>query len=56
MYRKFFVTVLLLGAVTEPRLVPYHEGLTVAGAVAGAYGTLKGAYLSHIAVVRGALA
>jgi polysaccharide biosynthesis/export protein len=47
--------VYVLGAVTEPRLVPYHAGLTVAGAVAGAYGTLKGAYLSHVAVVRGAL-
>jgi polysaccharide export outer membrane protein len=48
--------VYVLGAVTEPRLVPYHDGLTVAGAVAGAYGTLKGAYLSHVGVVRGALA
>jgi polysaccharide biosynthesis/export protein len=47
--------VYVLGAVTEPRLVAYHEGLTVAGAVAGAYGTLKGAYLSHVAVVSGAL-
>jgi protein involved in polysaccharide export with SLBB domain len=47
--------VYVLGAVTEPRLVPYRRGLTVAGAVAGAYGTLKGAYLSHVAVVRGAL-
>ena len=47
--------VYVLGAVTEPRLVPYHDGLTVAGAVAGGYGTLKGAYLSHVAVVRGAL-
>jgi len=47
--------VYVLGAVTEPRLVPYHEGLTVAGAVAGAYGTLKEAYLSHVGVVRGAL-
>jgi protein involved in polysaccharide export with SLBB domain len=47
--------VYVLGAVTEPRLVPYRPGLTVAGAVAGAYGTLKGAYLSHVAVVRGAL-
>ena len=27
--------VYVLGAVTEPRMVPYHEGLTVAGAVAG---------------------
>jgi protein involved in polysaccharide export with SLBB domain len=48
--------VYVLGAVTEPRVVPYHEGLTVAGAVAGAYGTLKEAYLSHVAIVRGALA
>jgi protein involved in polysaccharide export with SLBB domain len=48
--------VYVLGAVTEPRLVPYHDGLTVAGAIAGGYGTLKGAYLSHVAVVRGSLA
>ena len=48
--------VYVLGAVTEPRLVPYHEGLTVSGALAGAYGTLKEAYLSHVGVVRGALA
>jgi polysaccharide export outer membrane protein len=48
--------VYVLGAVTEPRLVAYHDGLTVAAAVAGAYGTLKGAYLSHVAVVSGALA
>jgi len=48
--------VYVLGAVTEPRTVPYHEGMTVAGAIAGGYGTLKGAYLSHVAVVHGALA
>jgi polysaccharide biosynthesis/export protein len=48
--------VYVLGAVTEPRMVPYHEGMTVAGAIAGGYGTLKGAYLSHVAVVHGALA
>ena len=47
--------VYVLGAVTEPRMVPYHAGLTVAGAVAGAYGPLKGSYLTHVAVVRGAL-
>jgi len=47
--------VYVLGAVTEPRLVPYEEGLTLAGAVAGGYGTLKGAYLSHVAVVRGSV-
>jgi len=48
--------VYVLGSVTEPRLVAYHEGLTVAGAIAGGYGALKGAYLTHVAVVRGALA
>jgi protein involved in polysaccharide export with SLBB domain len=47
--------VYVLGAVTEPRLVPYREGMTVAGALSGAYGTLKEAYLSHVGVVRGAL-
>jgi len=35
--------------------VPYMDGMTVAGAVASAYGTLRDAYLSHVAVVRGSL-
>ncbi|HWW02761.1 MAG TPA: SLBB domain-containing protein [Candidatus Acidoferrum sp.] len=48
--------VYVLGAVTQPRPVPYTEGMTVAGAVAGAYGTLRDAYLPHVAVVRGTLA
>jgi len=48
--------VYVLGAVQQPRPVPYTEGLTVAGAVASAYGTLNGAYLHHVAVVRGSLA
>jgi protein involved in polysaccharide export with SLBB domain len=47
--------VYVLGAVTQPRWVPYAPGMTVAAAVAGAYGTLKEAYLSHVAVVRGSL-
>src|SRR5439155_23088077 len=47
--------VYVLGAVTQPRPVPYTPGLTVAAAVASAYGTLKGAYLHHVAVVRGSL-
>ena len=34
--------VYVLGAVTQPRPVPYMEGMTVAGAVASAYGTLAG--------------
>lgn len=48
--------VYVLGAVTQPRPVPYMEGMTVAGAVASAYGTLKDAHLPHVAVVRGSLA
>jgi protein involved in polysaccharide export with SLBB domain len=47
--------VYVLGAVQQPRPVPYSEGLTVAGAVASAYGTINGAYLRHVAVVRGSL-
>jgi protein involved in polysaccharide export with SLBB domain len=47
--------VYVLGAVTQPRSITYSEGLTVAGAVASAYGTLKGAYMHHVAVVRGSL-
>lgn len=47
--------VYVLGAVTQPRPVPYMEGMTVAGAVASAYGTLREAYLTQVAVVRGSL-
>jgi polysaccharide biosynthesis/export protein len=47
--------VYVLGAVTEPRAVPFRTGLTAAGAVASAYGTLTGAYLHHVTVVRGSL-
>src|SRR5262249_54092834 len=47
--------VYVLGAVAQPRAVGYSEGLTVAGAVASAYGTIKGAYMHHVAVVRGSL-
>jgi protein involved in polysaccharide export with SLBB domain len=47
--------VYVLGAVTEPRAVPFKEGMTVASAIASAYGTINGAYLQHVAVVRGSL-
>jgi len=47
--------VYVLGAVTQPRSIAYSEGMTVAGAVASAYGTLKGAYMHHVAVIRGSL-
>ncbi len=45
----------VLGAVAQPRAVVWTEGMTVAGAVASAYGTIKGAYMHHVAVVRGSL-
>src|ERR1051326_1140210 len=47
--------VYVLGAVAQARAVPYRTGLTVVGAVASAYGTINGAYLHHVAVVRGSL-
>ncbi|HEV2390769.1 MAG TPA: polysaccharide biosynthesis/export family protein [Verrucomicrobiae bacterium] len=47
--------VYVLGAVSEPRAVAYRTGLTVAGAIAGAYGTINGAYMHHVTVVRGSL-
>jgi protein involved in polysaccharide export with SLBB domain len=47
--------VYVLGAVTQPRSIAYSEGMTVAGAVASAYGTLKGAYMHHVMVIRGSL-
>jgi protein involved in polysaccharide export with SLBB domain len=47
--------VYVLGAVTQPRSIAYSEGMTVAGAVASSYGTLKGAYLHHVTVIRGSL-
>lgn len=45
----------VLGAVAQPHAVPFREGMTVAAAVASAYGTINGAYLTHVAVVRGSL-
>ena len=47
--------VYVLGAVNQPRAVPYRAGMTVAAAVASAYGTITGAYLPHVAVLRGSL-
>jgi polysaccharide export outer membrane protein len=47
--------VYVLGAVTESRPVSYIEGMTTATAIASAYGTVKGAYMRHVAVVRGSL-
>jgi protein involved in polysaccharide export with SLBB domain len=47
--------IIVLGAVAQPRRVPYTDGMTVAAAVASSYGTIKGAYMRHVAVVRGSL-
>jgi polysaccharide biosynthesis/export protein len=45
----------VLGAVNQPRVVAYSEGMTLLSAVANALGTAKYAYLSHVAIVRGSL-
>jgi polysaccharide biosynthesis/export protein len=47
--------VYVLGAVQQPRAVPFKEGMTVAAAVASAYGTINGAYMHHVTVIRGSL-
>ncbi|HEY0455623.1 MAG TPA: polysaccharide biosynthesis/export family protein, partial [Verrucomicrobiae bacterium] len=47
--------VYVLGAVLAPKAVIYQENLTVAGAIANALGTVKDAYLFHVALVRGSL-
>ena len=48
-------TVHVLGAVLEPRAVESTSQLTVVRAVAEAGGTIRDAYLRHVAVVRGSL-
>jgi polysaccharide export outer membrane protein len=47
--------VYVMGAVGQPRAVPYRQGMTMAAAVADSFGTVKDAYLSHVAIVRGSL-
>jgi polysaccharide biosynthesis/export protein len=47
--------VYVIGAVVQPRPVPYADGLTLAGAIAGAYGTVRDAFLYHVVIVRGSL-
>ncbi|HEX5223209.1 MAG TPA: polysaccharide biosynthesis/export family protein [Verrucomicrobiae bacterium] len=48
--------VYVIGAVGQPRAVGFTEDLTLAGAIAGAYGTVEDAYVSHVAIVRGSFA
>jgi polysaccharide biosynthesis/export protein len=45
----------VLGAVTMPRSVDYQNQLTLVQSVAQAGGTLRDAYPSHVAIVRGSL-
>jgi polysaccharide export outer membrane protein len=48
--------VYVLGAVTQPKPVQYVQGMTLIQAIAGAYGTIRDAYLGHVTIVRGSLA
>ena len=50
-----FHEVFVLGAVAAPRTVAYSDHLTLVSAIMAAYGTVDGAYLSHVAIVRGSL-
>jgi polysaccharide biosynthesis/export protein len=47
--------VYVLGAVGDPTSVTYHNQMTLVGAIAAARGTIRNAYLSHVAVLRGTL-
>ena len=47
--------VYVIGAVGQPRAVPYRDGMSMVSAIADSFGTVKDAYLSHVAVVRGSL-
>lgn len=47
--------VYVLGAVGQPRSVSFGERMDLVSAIAGAGGTVKDAYLSHVAIVRGSM-
>jgi polysaccharide biosynthesis/export protein len=47
--------VTVLGAVLQPRTVPYVEGMGLIRAIAHANGTAPEAYQHHVAIVRGSL-
>lgn len=46
----------VLGAVRQPRAVPYRDRVTLTYVISSAGGTIPDAFLSHVAVVRGSLA
>jgi protein involved in polysaccharide export with SLBB domain len=48
--------VYVLGAVTQPKPVQYVHGMSLMQAIAGAYGTVRDAWLAHVIIVRGSLA
>lgn len=47
--------VYVLGAVRTPRAVPSSEQATLVSAITACGGTIRDAYLSHVAIVRGSL-
>ncbi|HEY6168721.1 MAG TPA: SLBB domain-containing protein [Verrucomicrobiae bacterium] len=47
--------VYVLGSVAQPRAIAFKDQLTLVSAIGGAGGTIKGAYVSHVAIVRGSL-
>ncbi len=47
--------VYVLGAVLFPRTVPYSDQMTIVSAISSANGAAPESYLTHVAVVRGAL-
>jgi protein involved in polysaccharide export with SLBB domain len=47
--------VYVLGAVAQPKAVPYNDEMTLVSAIANALGTIQDAYVHHVAIVRGSL-
>lgn len=47
--------VYVLGAVRQPRAVGFKDQVTLVSAIANARGTIKDAWLGHVAIVRGSL-
>jgi protein involved in polysaccharide export with SLBB domain len=47
--------VYVIGAVTQPKPVQYVRGMSLMQAIAGAYGTVRDAWLGHVTIVRGPL-
>lgn len=52
---SIYQQVYVLGAVTNPRAVPYTDHLTLVSALANVNGYLSQAYLTHVAILRGSL-